>query len=148
MYATCTDCTEITEMTKWEPKRKRIHKIQRRNWSRVRITTQSQQDEAKLIFSVPKTPSEACWEYGLKSDHSRSFHAVRGSYDSCRRRHWARKLVYRDTEYAEKRCTIIIVTILYGFGLMILLLQFSQTKKYENKTGYSTSKDTALFRYY
>lgn len=95
MYA-----TDRTETTKWDPKRKRTHKIQRRNWIRVRITTQLQQDEAKLVFSLPKTSSEACWEYGKKLDHNRSFHAVRSSYDSCRRRHWTRKLVYEDTRYA------------------------------------------------
>lgn len=86
--------------TKWDAKKKPTHKFQRRNWRRVRIR-QLQQD----VFqpTLMHSSMAECWEYGRKQDNNHTFHAVRGSLDSYRRRKWIRKLVYNDKKYEASK---------------------------------------------
>lgn len=84
--------------SKWDAKRKRAHKYQRRNWRRIRVR---QQEGGKQGLLIKQSSIEMCWEGGCKPDHHSQ---VRNVLDSYRRRHWIRKLVYSDEGYeAGKR---------------------------------------------
>ena len=79
-----------------------MHKFQRRNWRRVRV----RQETTHILFKQGSI--EACWEYGRRPDHDHSFHALRSSYDSYRRRRWTRSLVYSDGGYGSGKLQVIV----------------------------------------
>lgn len=94
MYA-----AELNHPEKWEPRKIKSHKYQRRNWIRVRVKLLQQGgDEHHASRSRQGSTEVEYWEYGDKSDHSLTFHAIQKSSDCSMRCHWVRKLVYVDSE--------------------------------------------------